>query len=92
MTDKTETMDDEEWIRFVWLNKPALIAQIRARIPRDIKFTDIDPGGAPIIFLKRRHGNVPLNFLALEVALDDQENISEIQILLPSGDDSESPL
>jgi hypothetical protein len=92
MTEETEAMDDEEWIRFVWLNKPALIAQIRARIPRDIKFIDIDPGGALIIFLKRLHGNVPLNFLALKVALNDQEDIREIQILWPAGEDSGSPV
>lgn len=92
MIDKPEAMDDEEWIRFVWLNKPALIAQIRAMIPEDIEFTDIDPGGAPIIYLKQPHGNVQLSFLALRVALDDQEDIREIEILWPSGDDSDLPI
>jgi len=81
MTDHPTTTDHEEWIRFVWLNKPALSEQIKALLPKEIEFTDIDPGLAPIIYLKRLHGNMSLNFLALKVALDDQEDIREIQIL-----------
>ena len=76
-------MDHEEWIRFVWLNRPSLIDQLRPLLPGDIEFTNIDPGLHPIIYLKRPHGSFELGFLALKVELDEQDDIRPIDILWP---------
>lgn len=80
MTEKAATMDHEEWIRFVWLNRASLIQQLQKLFP-DVEFTNIDPGLYPIIYLKRLHGQVELDFQAVKIELDDEDDIREATLL-----------
>ena len=76
-------MSPAEWFDFMAESEEQVFEQIKAHLP-DVEFTSIRAGLPPIVYLQQRRGMAEVTAHAVKLELDNEGNITRVEILTPS--------